>query len=300
MTVRLGINPIGWTNDCMRWLGDEIPLEICLKQARAAGFDGIELGRKFPRKPGALRRLLDRHGLSLVSGWYSARLVERDAAAEIEAMRDHLALMVGCGSEVMVFAETTGEIVTAVGAPASARPRLRSAAEWRRLGERFTAVADHMAAQGVRMAVHHHMGTVIETAEEIDRLMENTGPAVGLLLDTGHLTLAGGDPVAVAKRHSGRIVHIHCKDIRRYALETCRRRDASFSEAVLHGVFTAPGDGIVDYPEIFGVLAKARYRGWLVQEAEQEPRMADPQIYAELGNAHLRRLCRSAKLKVAA
>ncbi len=300
MTVRLGINPIGWTNDCLRWLGDDIPLETCLKQARAAGFSGIELGRKFPRQPGKLRRLLDRHGLSLVSGWYSARLVERDAKAEIAAMKDHLDLMVGCGSPVMVFAETTGEIVNAVGAPASTRPRLRSAAEWRRLGERFTEVAEHMRAQGVRMAVHHHMGTVIQSAEEVDRLMENTGTAVGLLLDTGHLTMAGGDPVAVARRHAKRIVHVHCKDIRRYALETCRRRDASFSEAVLHGVFTAPGDGIVDYAKVFAVLAKARYRGWLVQEAEQEPRMADPEIYAELGNAHLRTLCRSARLRIAA
>ncbi|MEX2649608.1 MAG: myo-inosose-2 dehydratase [Alphaproteobacteria bacterium] len=299
MTVRLGINPIGWTNDCMRWLGDEIPLEACLAEARAAGFSGIEIGRKFPRTVKGLSPLLERHGLCLVSGWYSARLVERDARAEIGAMRRHLDLMVGCGATVMVFAETTGEIVNTVGAPASARPRLAGAAAWRRLGRRFTEVARHMLGRGVRMAVHHHMGTVVQTADDIDRLMDCTGPEVGLLLDTGHLTMAGGDPIALAKQFAERIVHVHCKDIRRFALETCKRRDASFSEAVLHGVFTAPGDGIVDFAGVFRVLARSGYQGWLVQEAEQEPRMADPRIYAELGNAHLRRLCRGVRLAVA-
>ncbi len=299
MTVKLGINPIGWTNDCMRWLGDEIPLDVCLAEARAAGFSGIELGRKFPRTVKELRPLLDRHALALVSGWYSARLVERDVKSEIGAMRRHLDLLAGCGATVMVFAETTGEIVNTVGAPASTRPKLAGAAAWRRLGRRFTEIAKHMLGRGVRMAVHHHMGTVVQTAEDIDRLIDCSGPEVGLLLDTGHLTMAGGDPVALAKQYADRIVHVHCKDVRRYALETCKRRDASFSEAVLHGVFTAPGDGIVDFAGVFRALAATGYQGWLVQEAEQEPRMADPRIYAELGNAHLRRLCRGARLAIA-
>ncbi|MGH6718867.1 MAG: myo-inosose-2 dehydratase [Alphaproteobacteria bacterium] len=299
MTVRLGINPIGWTNDCMRWLGDDIPLDVCLAEARAAGFTGVELGRKFPRSANALRGLLGRHGLDLVSGWYGARLVERDAAAEIVAMRRHLDLLAGCGATIMVFAETAGEIINTVGAPASTRPVLKGAAAWRRLGRRFTEVAKHMMDRGVRMAVHHHMGTVIQTTADIDRLMDSTGREVGLLLDTGHLTLAGGDPVELARRHARRIVHVHGKDVRRFALETCRRRDASFSEAVLHGVFTAPGDGIVDFAGLFRILARAGYAGWLVQEAEQDPRMADPKIYAELGNQSLRRFCRRARLAVA-
>jgi len=214
-------------------------------------------------------------------------------------MREHLALLAGLGSPVMVFAETTKEIINNVGAPASARPKIESAAEWKRLGQRFTAVADHLQAKGVRMAVHHHMGTVIQTAEEVDRLMENTGPAVGLLLDTGHMTFAGGDPLAVARRHADRIVHVHCKDIRRYALAACQGRDVSFSQAVLEGLFTAPGDGVVDYPGLFKILAAARYSGWLVQEAEQDPRVAHPLTYASLGCAHLKKLCGAAKLKLA-
>jgi inosose dehydratase len=299
MTVKLGINPIGWTNDCMHWLGDFITLERCLAEVKQAGFGGVELGRKFPRQAAQLGPLLEAHDLQLVSGWYSAELLTRDAKAEIAAMREHLALLAGLGSPVMVFAETTREIINNVGAPASARPKIESAAEWKRLGQRFTAVADHLQAKGVRMAVHHHMGTVIQTAEDVDRLMENTGPAVGLLLDTGHMTFAGGDPLAVAKRHAERIVHVHCKDIRRYALAACQGRDVSFSQAVLEGLFTAPGDGMVDYPGLFKILAGARYSGWLVQEAEQDPRIAHPLTYASLGCAHLKKLCAAAKLKLA-
>ena len=299
MTVKLGINPIGWTNDCMHWLGDFITLERCLAEVKQAGFSGVELGRKFPRQAAQLGPLLEAHDLQLVSGWYSAELLTRDAKAEIAAMREHLALLAGLGSPVMVFAETTKEIINNVGAPASARPKIESAAEWKRLGQRFTAVADHLQAKGVRMAVHHHMGTVIQTAEEVDRLMENTGPAVGLLLDTGHMTFAGGDSLAVAKRHADRIVHVHCKDIRRYALAACQGRDVSFSQAVLEGLFTAPGDGVVDYPGLFKILAAARYSGWLVQEAEQDPRVAHPLTYASLGCAHLKKLCGTAKLKLA-
>jgi inosose dehydratase len=299
MTVKLGINPIGWTNDCMHWLGDFIPLEQCLAEVRQAGFSGVELGRKFPRQADKLRPLLEAHGLALVSGWYSAELVTRDEKAEIAAMRGHLELLKALGSPVMVFAETTGEIINNVGAPASARPRLTTAAQWKQLGQRFTAVADHMLESGVRMAVHHHMGTVVESAEDVDRLMENSGPSVGLLLDTGHMTFAGGDPLEVAKRHAQRIVHVHCKDIRRYALAACRGRDVSFSQAVLQGLFTAPGDGIVDYAGLFAILAGAGYRGWLVQEAEQDPRAAHPFTYARLGCAHLQKLAQEAKLSVA-
>src|SRR5262249_32936762 len=168
-----------------------------------------------------------------------------------------------------------------------------------RLGQRFTAVADHLQAKGVRMAVHHHMGTAIQSAEDVDRLMENTGPSVGLLLDTGHMTYAGGDPIEVARRHAQRIVHVHCKDIRGYALTAVQRRDVSFSQAVLEGLFTAPGDGIVEYPNLFKILAGVGYGGWLVQEAEQDPRAAHPFTYAELGCAHLKKVARSAKLKLA-
>jgi inosose dehydratase len=299
MTVSLGINPIGWTNDDIRWLGDDIPLETCLAEAREAGFAGVELGRKFPRKAEILGPILDRHGLRLVSGWYSGRLLERDSRREIAAMRDHLTLLSALGAPVMVFAETTGETVNHIGAGASARPTITGAADWKRLGKRFTEVADHMLEKGVRMAVHHHMGTVVQSAADVDRLFDNCGASVGLLVDTGHLTYAGDDPVQLVRRHADRVAHVHCKDIRRGALAACNARDASFTEAVLHGLFTVPGDGIVDFPAVIKALAAANYGGWLVQEAEQDPRVAPPLVYARMGNQQLRRLCSAARLKVA-
>jgi inosose dehydratase len=300
MTIRFGINPIGWTNDCMHWLGDFIPVETCLAEARAAGFSGIELGRKMPKQGERLRKLLDDHGLRLVGGWYSGKLLERDAKAEIAALKDHLTLHQACGAEIMVFAETSGDIVNDVGARRSTRPQIDSAAEWKTFGERASTVADHLADQGVRMAFHHHMGTVIESADDIRRLMENTRQSVGLLLDTGHLTYGGGDPVAAIDTFGERINHVHCKDIRRYALEACRRRDASFSEAILSGIFTAPGDGIVDYMAVFHALRGANYRGWVIQEAEQDPRLFNPAIYAELGHAYLKRTAEAAGFSIAA
>ena len=296
MTVRLGINPIGWTNDCLHWLGDFISLDQCLSEAKQAGFSGVELGRKFPRQAGKLGPILKKHGLSLVSGWYSAELLRRDSKTEIAAMKDHLTLLSALKSNVMVFAETTGEIILNAAAAASSRPKLNTAAEWKQLGQRFTECANHMQDKGVRMAVHHHMGTVVESAEDIDHLMASTGPSVGLLLDTGHAVFAGADPVALAKKYIGRIVHVHCKDIRKDMLAKARQENLSFLNAVLQGTFTVPGDGMIDYLPVLSVLARANYSGWLVVEAEQDPAKAHPLTYAKLGYRNLHDLAVKAGL----
>src|SRR5262249_36115953 len=167
---------------------------------------------------------------------------------------------------------------------------------WRRFGEALTEVAEHLRARGVRMAYHHHMGTVVETEPEIDHLMAVTGEAVGLLLDTGHLTYAGGDVVGVARRHGRRIVHVHCKDVRSAVLADARRRDQSFLDAAVAGVFTVPGDGCVDYGAVLAALKAVGYAGWLVVEAEQDPAVAHPLTYAKLGYANLSRAVKTAGL----
>ncbi|HEX6978940.1 MAG TPA: myo-inosose-2 dehydratase [Alphaproteobacteria bacterium] len=293
MDVRIGINPLTWTNDDMPELGGNTPLEVCLAEARQAGYDGIELGNKFPRDELVLRPILARHGLALISGWYSARLLERSAADEIAAVESHLALLAAMGCTTMVFAEVTGCVHGDRRVPLSRRPRLTDD-QWPILAARMTEVARHLAARGVRLAYHHHMGTVIETEAEIDRLMALTGPEVGLLLDTGHLTYAGGDPVALARRHAARIVHVHCKDVRPEVLAQAKRDDWSFLDAVLAGVFTVPGDGCVDYPGVLRILSEAGYRGWLVVEAEQDPAKAHPLTYARMGHDYLRPKARAA------
>jgi inosose dehydratase len=289
VTVRIGVNPIGWTNDDLETLGDDTSLETCLAEARQAGYAGIELGRKFPRRAAELRVVLQQHGLDLVSGWYGAHLLRRDAKEEIAAMQAHAGLLAALGATAVVFAEETGSVHGRLGVPLSTRPRIAEG-DWPRFGEALTEVAEHLRGRGMRLAYHHHMGTVVETEAEIDRLMAATGPAVGLLLDTGHLTYAGGDVLGVAGRHGDRIVHVHCKDVRPAVLEDARRRDRSFLDAVVEGVFTVPGDGCVDYRALLALLRDARYAGWLVVEAEQDPVKAHPLSYARMGFAHLSRL----------
>ncbi len=286
MSIRIGINPITWSNDDLPELGGETPLETCLAETREAGYAGIELGNKFPRESAVLRPILDRHGLALISGWYSGRLLERTAAAEIRAVEPHLRLLSDMGCSVMVFAETTGSVAGARGTPVTRRPRLADS-QWSVFAERLTAVANHLAKRGVRMAYHHHMGTVVETEAEIDRLMRSTGESVGLLLDTGHLTYAGADPTAVARRHLARIDHVHCKDVRSTVLAAMRQGDRSFLDAVVEGVFTVPGDGAVDFSAVLDLLKGARYQGWLVVEAEQDPAKAHPLTYARMGYTYL-------------
>ncbi len=286
MKVRLGINPLTWTNDDLPSLGAETSLETCLSEARAAGFTGVELGNKFPRKADVLRPILRNHDLDLVSGWYSGRLLERDVDSEWEAMRPHFELLHALNCNVMVFAEVTRCTHGDQLASMSQRPLLPEG-EWAKFGERLTALAERMQREGLRMAYHHHMGTVVQSAQDIDRMMSNTGDAVGLLLDTGHLTYAGGDPVQMAAKYAARIAHVHCKDVRKSVLERSRNRDQSFLNSVLDGVFTVPGDGMVNYRRVLEPIAKSGYSGWLVVEAEQDPAVAIPHVYAKLGFDHL-------------
>lgn len=287
MTIRLGANPIIWSNDDLRELGADTSLETCLAQARQIGFAGMELGHKFPREPAALAAALRPFGLACVSGWHSAHLLEHDARAELADLGPHLQLLEALGSDVLVFAEVSGAIHGDLERPLSQRPTL-SPGQWRELGARMTELAAMTAAQGVRLAYHHHMGTVVQSEADIEALLAATGTEVSLLLDTGHAHFAGADPVALAQRHAARIAHVHAKDVRAAVCAQARREDWSFLRAVLEGVFTVPGDGCVDFARVFAALP--RYSGWVVLEAEQDPKRADPMIYASRGYATLRQL----------
>ncbi len=287
MQVRLGANPIIWSNDDLRELGADITLETCLAEARAVGFEGMELGHKFPREPRALQAVLERFGLRCVSGWYSAELMVWGVREELKRLRPHLELLVAMGSPVLVFAEVSQAVHGDLKRPLSERPRLTTG-DWRELGGRLTEVAAATAAQGLRLAYHHHMGTVVQSEEDIEALMAATGPEVGLLLDTGHAAFAGADPAALARRHAARIVHVHAKDVRPEICAEARSGNWSFLRAVLAGVFTVPGDGGVAFEPVFAELRD--YAGWVVLEAEQDPRVADPLTYATLGYRNLKRL----------
>ncbi|KEY59318.1 myo-inosose-2 dehydratase [Serratia sp. DD3] len=295
MSVQLGINPLTWTNDDMPTLGAETSLETCLSEGKQAGFSGFELGNKFPRQASLLGPILARHDLKLVSGWYSMELLTRSIEEEIVAVQNHLTLLRELGAKVMVACEVTGCIHGAQDTPVHLRP-LFPAERWQEYGRKLTEFAQYTQSQGVQIAYHHHMGTVIETAEDINNLMKNTGPEVGLLLDTGHITFAGGDPVTVAQNWSERINHVHCKDIRQEVLADVKNRKLSFLDSVLEGVYTVPGDGCIDYPAVFNVLKNVNYSGWLVVEAEQDPAIAHPLTYATLGYNNLYKFANEAGL----
>ena len=290
--VRIGINPISWSNDDLPSLGGETPLEVALSEGAAIGYQGFELGNKFPREAAALRRVLEPHRLALVSGWYSGRLARRDVAGEMAEAGAHLALLAGGGARVIVYGEVADSIQGA-GVPLYKRPRFTHAAQWREYGRRVTSFARHTLDHGVRLAYHHHMGAYVETPEDVDRLVENVGDEVGLLFDSGHMTFAGGDPVVMLEKHVRRVCHVHCKDVRPAVLRLARNRNWSFLESVINGAFTVPGDGAIDFAALIAILRRNGYSGWLVVEAEQDPVVAPAYRYAEMGFECLSRLAAS-------
>jgi inosose dehydratase len=287
--VRIGINPISWSNDDLPSLGGETPLGTALAEGSRIGYQGFELGNKFPREPGALRDVLARHGLACVSGWYSGRLAARSVDDEIAAVRSHLDLLASNGAAVMVYGEVA-DAIQGLPIPLYKRPRFRSDAEWRAYAERLSAFARHTLSRGVRVAYHHHMGAYVQAPEDVDRLMELTSGDVGLLFDTGHMTFAGGDAASMLAKHIARVCHVHCKDVRSAVVAMARNRAWPFLEAVINGVFTVPGDGGIDFAPIVATLRAHGYRGWLVVEAEQDPAVAPSYAFADKGFRHLKGL----------
>ena len=284
--IRLGIAPIGWSNDDLPELGDDITLEQCLREARAAGYAGVEKGGKFPLDPKVLGPILEEHGLRLVSGWFSGELRQGSVEREQRRIAQQLALYQALDVPVMVYAETTGTVQAAPDVPVAVRPRMPEE-EFKRYGDRLTELAEWLRAEGCPMTFHHHMGTVVETEREIDLLMARTGDAVRLLFDTGHLHFAGGDVLATARRHGRRINHVHCKDIRADVLARLKSENWSFLKGVIEGVFTVPGDGAIDFGAVAKVLAEIGYSGWVVVEAEQDPSKANPLEMARIGHKAL-------------
>ncbi|HEV8501595.1 MAG TPA: myo-inosose-2 dehydratase [Casimicrobiaceae bacterium] len=289
LDVRIGINPISWSNDDLPSLGGEIPLDTALREGAAIGFQGFELGNKFPREPAALEAKLGEFGLACVSGWYSGRLARRAVAEEIEAVAPHLELLARNGATVMVYGEVA-DAIQGLPLPLYKRPRFRDDTVWREYGGRLDAFGAHLARHGVRLAYHHHMGAYVQSPEDVDTLMDVTGSDVGLLFDTGHITFGGGDAVNVLAKHVKRVCHVHCKDVRPSVMALARNRQWSFLDSVLNGVFTVPGDGMVDFDGVARLLAQHAYRGWLVVEAEQDPAVAPSYRYAEMGYRALRTL----------
>lgn len=288
--VRLGVSPLSWTNDVLADLGGDVPLEVCLKDAADIGYEGVELGRKFPRDPQELSSKLSSYGLQLAGGWYSGFLAERSLEDEWAAAQDHVRLLEGCGCHVLVYGEC-GKMPgdSPLDLPLSQSPSLKSIdlPAYARKLEEFTA---RLKERDIVLAYHYHLMMLVETTEEIAAFCESTDEAVGLLLDTGHAFAAGADYGEILRRFGKRVVHIHLKDVRLNVLESVRKNDVSFNSAVREGLFTVPGDGAVDFSEIAKFVRTSGYRGWVVVEAEQDPAKAAPKPYAQNAYGYIKNL----------
>ena len=282
MQIQLGMSPISWTNDDLPQLGGDTSLETCLIETRKAGYSGTELGGKFPRERNALGKVLAEHDLKLVSGWYSGELMNNSLPTEIERVKPQLELFAALDAPVLVYGETYNTVQNQQHKPLCSKPVMPES-QFAAYGERLTGLAEFCADQGVPLTFHHHMGTGVETERELDLVMQHTGEAFGLLIDTGHLVFAGGDLMAVIERYGERVNHVHAKDIRADVLAGVDRAKDSFLDCVLKGVFTVPGDGMIDYHAVMQALADKSYEGWVIVEAEQDPALADPYQYACMG-----------------
>src|SRR5271157_1080078 len=288
--IHLGVSPLSWTNDVLTELGGDTPLETCLKDAAEIGYEGVELGRKFPREGQKLSSVLSDYGLRLVGGWYSGFLSERSVQEEWKAAADHVRLLKDCGSRVLVYGECglmTGD--SPWDQPLSKRPTFKQV-ELSTYSGKLKEFAIMLKEKGITLAYHYHLKMLVERAEEIDAFCESTAKEVGLLLDTGHAYAAGADYAEILRKFASRVVHIHLKDVRRDVLERARKNDWSFNSAVREGMFTVPGDGDIDFSAIGEFIRTSGYCGWLVVEAEQDPAKAAPKLYTEKAYHFIRKL----------
>jgi len=295
--IRYGTNPIAWSNDDDRSIGADISLEQCLSDAARIGFDGIEKGHKMPNDGVALKNVLGRHGLKFISGWHSTNLLVNDIGSEKRAIQPHLDMLKANDCKVCIVCETSDAIHGDDAVPLVEKPVL-AADRWTGFCDGVETLAQFCAGQGLDLVYHHHMGTIVQTGEEIDRLMTGTGPATKLLLDTGHAWFGGSDPVALAQKYMPRVRHIHAKNVRPAIRREVEGQRLSFLEGVRRGVFTVPGDpeGGVDFLPVLKIAAEHGYRGWLVIEAEQDPAKRDPFTYQSMGLKALRGFARGAGL----
>jgi len=287
--VFLGITPTGWTNDDMPGLGDDIPFEQCVSEMALAGFEGCSVGHKFPTDTEVLKAELELRGLRVSEPWastfFTANEMERQTYDLFERQMRFIKEM---GGTDIVLAELGQAVHQQPVAVLSNKP-VFTEEQWDALIEGLHALGRRAVENGMRICYHHHMGTGVQNRSEVDRLMSSTDPElVNLLLDTGHLYWAGDDPLDMARAYADRIKHVHLKDIRQEILEESTRRGRSFLESVVAGVFTVPGDGVIDFEPIFRTLADSGYEGWLVVEAEQDAAKAKPLLYAKKARAYLR------------
>lgn len=279
--IQLGIAPIAWTNDDMPELGAENTFEQTISEMALAGFKGTEIGNKYPKEPSVLKKYLELRGLQVASAWFSAFLTTKPYEETEQTFIKHRDFLHAMGAKVIVVSEQGRSIQGQMETPVFDQKPIFTDEEWHHLTTGLEKLGTVAAEKGMTLVYHHHMGTGVQTTTEIERLMDNTDPSkVSLLYDTGHLVFSGEEPLTLYNQFKERIKHIHFKDIRKNVAQEVTRQHDSFLTGVKKGVFTVPGDGMIDFRPIMSAILESDYRGWIVVEAEQDPAKANPLEYA--------------------
>jgi inosose dehydratase len=295
--ILYGTNPIAWSNDDDWSIGDHLSLEDCLDDCRRIGFDGIEKGHKMPDEGAALKAKLGEYGLRFAAGWHSTNILVNDIETEKRALKAWIDFTRAAGGDHVNACECSNTVHGNDRVAVNDRPVMTDA-EWDRFSKGYEALSRLAADEGVKMGYHHHMGTIVESAADIDRFMAMAGPHTRLLLDTGHCTFGGADPAEVARKYMDRVTHIHAKNVRPEIMREVRERNLSFLEGVRRGAFTVPGDpeGCVAFEPVLRIAAEHGYSGWLVIEAEQDSAVRNPFTYQDMGLKALRAMARATGL----
>lgn len=299
MKAKLGMSPIAWWNDDLPELSDDVSLEECLRQSRAAGFTGMELGQRFPTDPDEMLPILRAADVTLCGGWFSGTLVDEELSVNKDRIQPMIELFKAVDAPCIVYGEVGRSIQGQRNTPLD-RKAVLGDDEMKAYGRRLTEFGEWCAEQGMPLAYHHHMAAVVQFEHELDAFMAASGEGIPLLLDAGHLAFAGGDPLAAIDKYHARITHVHTKDIRQSVVDGLDWSKESFLDAVIKGAFTVPGDGSLDFEAIVQRLADYGYEGWFVVEAEQDPVKAPPVKMAEIGHAELMRVMTKAGYEVVA
>ena len=299
MTVKIGISPIAWQNDDLPDLTANYTMEQALRESRQIGYTGVERGQRMPHDTAGLRTYLEGNDIALCGGWCSGAMLVNDLAAEKVAVQQQVDQFIALNAPCMVYAECSNTVQGQIATPVNARPKL-SRAEVLAYAARLSELAKWTAGQGMPMAYHHHMGSIIESEDDVNWLMQGSTPDLHLCFDTGHLLFGGGDVLATLNRWADRVQHVHFKDIRAGVVADVRANDLSFLQAVIAGAFTVPGDGCIDFQAVATQLKAMDYAGWIVVEAEQDPAKANPFTYSKMGYDHIISVCAKAGLVIAA
>jgi inosose dehydratase len=288
--VRLGIAPIGWTNDDLPELGGKNTFEQCISEMALAGFTGSEVGNKYPRTISTLKKAMELRGMEIASAWFSAFITTKPFEETEKAFLEHRNFLHEMGAKVIVVSEQGHSIQGQENTPLFVEKPIFTEEDWNVLAKGLNRLGELARAKDMKIVFHHHMGTGVQTTEEINHLMDITDPKlVYLLFDTGHLYLSGENPIEVLEKHFSRIKHVHLKDVRLPIFDKVKNEQLSFLQGVKKGVFTVPGDGIINFKPIFQVLAELGYEGWMIVEAEQDPAVANPFEYALMARNYIKK-----------